>query len=78
MHKRLHLIGQGRTTMSKILITLLLTLLCKTTFADQEAQDLCIAQFSNQCQVKCQETNDINCAKKCQDDAVNQCRQAGE
>lgn len=64
--------------MNKCLIGLLLSLSFATSYADQEAQDSCIAQFSNQCQIKCQETDDINCAQRCQDDAVNQCRQAGE
>jgi len=64
--------------MNKFLIGLLLSLSFTTIHADQEAQDLCIAQFSNQCLAKCQETNDINCTQRCQDDAVGQCRQAGE
>ena len=64
--------------MNKFLIGLLLSLSFPTTYANQEDQDLCIAQFSNQCQTKCQETNDVNCTQRCQDDAVNQCRQAGE
>ena len=64
--------------MSKFLIGLLLSLSFTTIYANQADQDLCISQFSNQCQVKCQETNDVNCAQRCQEDALNQCRQAGE
>lgn len=63
--------------MNKFLISLILLLSFTITYANQEAQDLCITQFSNQCQTKCQETNDIDCSQ-CHDDAVNQCRQAGE
>lgn len=73
-----NLYKHGKIAMTKFLLVFILSLLFTTSYANQEDQDLCIAQFANQCQAKCQETNDINCSQQCQDDAVNQCRQAGE
>jgi hypothetical protein len=64
--------------MNKRLIALSFSLLCLNTYADQVAQDDCIAQFNNQCLTKCQENNGTNCVQRCQEDAKNQCRQAGE
>jgi hypothetical protein len=64
--------------MNKFLMGLLFSLPFTAIAANQEEQDLCFSQFSNQCQVKCQETNDVNCAQRCQEDAINQCKKAGE
>jgi hypothetical protein len=64
--------------MNKMLILLSFSLLGLNTYADQVAQDACIAQFSNQCLTKCQNTNGTDCVQRCQEDAKNQCRQAGE
>lgn len=64
--------------MNKCLSALVLSIFCMSTYANQEAQDLCIAQFGKQCQAKCEQTTDVNCSQNCQNDAVNQCRQAGE
>lgn len=46
--------------------------------SQQEAQELCMQQFLSQCMDRCQKTNDINCTQACQENAQNQCRQAGE
>lgn len=64
--------------MNKLLPAMVLSMLFTTSHANQEAQDLCITQFGNQCQTKCDETNGVDCAQNCHDDAVRQCRQAGE
>lgn len=64
--------------MNRLLTSLILLIGFSTGYANQEDQDLCIAQFNTQCQAKCQETNDINCPQACQDEAVNQCRSAGQ
>lgn len=59
-------------------IILLLCAFTSSTYANQQDQDMCIAQFNNQCMAKCQETNDINCAQACQDNAINECHEAGQ
>lgn len=53
-------------------------LLTQAAVASQEAQELCAQQFLSQCMDRCQKTNDINCTQACQENAQNQCRQAGE
>lgn len=58
--------------------TMILLLLVTTSYANQEARDLCVKQFNQQCQTKCKEANTTDCTQKCLDDAANQCRQAGE
>ena len=64
--------------MNKCLSALILSLFCLTAYANQEAQENCIAEFSKQCQARCAQTTDANCGQNCQSDAVNQCREAGE
>ncbi|KTD56461.1 hypothetical protein [Legionella shakespearei] len=64
--------------MNKLLSSIvLLCALTSTTYADQD-QDACVAEFNNQCMAKCQETDDINCPAACQNQAVNQCQDAGQ
>lgn len=61
------------------LIMMLFFLPIQTTMASEaENQELCIQEFVAQCMSKCQQTNAIDCTQACQDEADNQCVEAGE
>jgi hypothetical protein len=67
--------------MDKLIVSVVMVLLLdiQTAMAsEQDIQALCAQQFLSHCMDKCQETNDINCTQACEENAHNQCRQAGE
>ena len=68
--------------MDKFIVSILMMfffLLAQTAEATpQEAQELCVQKTVNSCLYQCQKTNTINCTQACQENAKNQCRQAGE
>lgn len=41
-------------------------------------QASCVVKLVNQCVPKCKATDDINCSQVCEENAKNQCRDAGE
>lgn len=44
----------------------------------QDDQASCVTKLVNQCVPKCKASDDINCAQVCEENAKNQCRDAGE
>ena len=55
-------------------------LMAETAIASaQEAKDLCIKQYIGNCLSRCEESANanINCSLSCEEEAKNQCREAG-
>lgn len=44
----------------------------------QDDQKLCVQQRVKQCIDTCDKTEDTNCSQMCEENAKNECRQAGE
>lgn len=44
----------------------------------QDDQELCVKQRTEQCLSVCNSTDDINCSQACDENAKNECLEAGE
>ncbi|MCP0913363.1 MULTISPECIES: hypothetical protein [Legionella] len=46
--------------------------------AQQDDQALCVQQRVTQCTAKCERAGDEDCLQLCKENAIHECRQAGE
>ncbi|KTD21958.1 Uncharacterised protein [Legionella lansingensis] len=74
--------------MHKLINTMLLLLVLFPVYATEPSeeeiqsqqydQEACVQKILNPCIEKCKHQDDIDCRQACQENAKNECRQAGE
>lgn len=73
--------------MNRFLVCILMVLIAFAAQAEDAVQAIelqendqasCVTKLINQCVPKCKATDDSNCAQVCEENAKNQCRDAGE